>query len=325
LAPVAAVADEGILVPTITFPYDSVRAEDWCMTEEPEATSQDDELPEKQAQLLQEIAGAITEGARIEAAGREMALEGRRAQDHADVAYVAYKSAPLDVIESVDLEREIEGWRTLRRSLGTFADVVSQNVVTLSVQSMAISNSTSAVFTTMSTPSTTYSPSFLSAREQFFRLHSMPSLLADVGSSLRRLQLDSRGHGHRSATDLLDEAVGALERPVIGNGRPTSTLLPLRGAIDAAFAVLVSRRPTQEPAKNWYQKVRSIGGQCARAGLGIDVIERLAEDGARLNDELSEAKEAELSRVRQQELFCRVLLFLKTFLLSVDESRLRPA
>jgi hypothetical protein len=74
-----------------------------------------------------------------------------------------------------------------------------------------------------------------------------------------RLGLDRRSGNDRPALDLLHEAKSAMDRPVLGDGGPTSVLIPLRESIDAAIAELVRRRAKQEPVKGWKEKVVSVG------------------------------------------------------------------
>ena len=73
-------------------------------------------------------------------------------------------------------------------------------------------------------------------------------------ASMRRLGLDRRGGDSRPALDLLNEAKGAMERPVVGDGGAVSVLISLRECIGAAIAELVRRRPKQEEARRWMKR-----------------------------------------------------------------------
>jgi hypothetical protein len=148
--------------------------------------------------------------------------------------------------------------------------------------------------------------------------------MAELHAGMQRLQLDLDSPWSRAPTDLLNEAERALLLPVIGDGGPTSTLLTIRECIDGAISGLIPRRPTQEPAKSWGQKLSSIARQCGHPDIAVDVVERLAEDVGMLMNELSGAKQRPLTRREISRLFYRAAWFLKTFLGLIDEHRLKP-
>jgi hypothetical protein len=150
---------------------------------------------------------------------------------------------------------------------------------------------------------------------QLGQILDRPHLLDEVQSSMRRLGLDPR---------LLNEANGALERPVLHEGGPVSVLITLRECINRALAELLRRRPMQEPASKMCDKLTSLGRQCARAALQEAHFERLGVEGDLLLNDLSSAKQADMARQQLNDLFNRGVLFLNALTSSVDETRLRP-
>jgi hypothetical protein len=278
-------------------------------------------VEDKKARLLKEIREAKAEGARVEALGREIAAQGRLVQDLADASKDAYTSAPAEFAATVDWERHTASWQSLRTSFSGFAP--STRVITIT--GMGTTSSTMADFGRVTMPHRWRAPEFEEATTRLFQLHKRPELIEQVRDSMRRLRLDVGSHGRRSPLDLLAEAEAALLRPVLGDGGPTSTLIPLRGCIDETFAVLLKRRQQQEPAKTWGQKLMSVGRQCGYPDVPLDVIGRLADDANQLNDDLSGAKQGGLSRPELSRLFDRGVYFLKTLFTNIDEIRLRPA
>ena len=156
----------------------------------------------------------------------------------------------------------------------------------------------------------------------FGTLERNPQVEKAIASITSRLGLNSRGGGSRTPIDLLLEARGALDRPIVGDGRAVSVLVSLRECIDAAITELVRRRPTQEAVKGWSGKVVSVGSRIAVSFL-VSHFERLGVDGERLMNELSGAKQAAMTRDILMQYFNRGLLFLNALMESIDEARLR--
>jgi hypothetical protein len=71
--------------------------------------------------------------------------------------------------------------------------------------------------------------------------------------------------------------------------------------------------------------VVSIGGQCHRGTLDTAYFERLGDEAKNLNGQLSDAKQGAISRDQVKYLFSKALLFLGSFLGSIDDTKLRPA
>jgi len=161
---------------------------------------------------------------------------------------------------------------------------------------------------------------------QLRRILERTPLLDEARALMRRFGLDTRGGGFQAPLDLLNEAYGALERPVVAEGGTTSVLIPLRESIQAVLSELLRRRPSQELASSKaVGKLVSIGSQCARGDLPLSHFRRIGIDGDILLNDLSSTKQAQLTREQLGTLFNRGLLFLNVLMNSLDESRLKPA
>lgn len=141
---------------------------------------------------------------------------------------------------------------------------------------------------------------------------------------IRRLGLDTRRGDSKSALHLLEEARVSLDIPVSEDGGAIGTLLGLRGCINACVSELIRRRPAQEDAKTWKAKVASLGRHCGLARLNTAHFDNLGIEAEAMNDWLSAGKDKGLSRPEIQQLFTKGLLFLVSFLSSIDEAKLRP-
>src|SRR6185436_14688992 len=95
---------------------------------------------------------------------------------------------------------------------------------------------------------------------------------------------------------MLEDSVAALVRPVFGDGGPVSILVTLRECIDAVITELIRRRPKQEVAKSFGDKIISLGKQCGRPPLTNEHFVNLAFDGKKLMDVLSGGKQHALTR-----------------------------
>lgn len=173
--------------------------------------------------------------------------------------------------------------------------------------------------------STDIQPVIDAEKTKLFQILERSPLVEEVKRSMCRLGLDKRGGNSRTPLELLEEAQGALDRPVIQGGGPTTVLIPLRECIDAVITELVRRRPKQEPVKGWSGKVVSVGRHCAHPGLKLDHFDRIGADVEILMNQLSGAKQTSMNREELNRFFHRGTLFLKALMDSIDESLLKPS
>ncbi len=277
-------------------------------------------------ELLRLLSDVEPQAARLETLGQEIVRSARLSRDVAAPIRYLVSELPAESLEGARWDRLAETWRSWHRVAGDLVES-STMVNSFGAVSLIATSSGSETFATL--PVTT--PLSPRAQAVIQDAHSQLSLALarfplaeEARSSLRRLGLDVRGGSYRAPLQLLDEAMGALERPVVQAGGPVSVLIPLRECINSAISELIRRRPNQEPASKLGDKLASLARQCTRPGLGSGHVERLAADGEPLLDTLSMAKQADMSREQQTELFNRGLAFLNALISSVDETRLRP-
>ena len=147
-----------------------------------------------------------------------------------------------------------------------------------------------------------------------------PARFQEALQALTAFGLNGGFTGSKSATQSLADAHEALTRPSGSEVAAASVLIPAREALDAALAALLRRRRKQEEAKS---KVVSIGDQCAKDGFDASHFLRLESDLSTLQKRLSEAKQRSMGRWEVSVAFNDVLLFLISFLKSLDSKKMK--
>jgi hypothetical protein len=280
--------------------------------------------------LFNEIDEATAAAADYERLAQEQARHLRKIQDEAKATRDVIETAPVEYVGAVDLTPQIETYRMLTRSLRSATEHQRAEFTRVTYSAMGTTNTTAAALSFIDIPGglraqvVGESPHYVSARARFFQLQQIPELRSEIEKSLLNLGLDVPYPGHRTVADLLDEAIGALDRPVVDDGRGISTLVSLRSAIDATFASFMGRRPGQARPKKWPDKVQALGRQYGRDDLTPAQLDALAKSAAPLESRLSEGKSRDLSRATIREIMQQGLIFLNTLLRSIDENRLRP-
>ncbi len=160
------------------------------------------------------------------------------------------------------------------------------------------------------------------AYEGLERILEGSNIRNDIDAEIARLGLTTM-KGKETISSLLCQAEQAFTTPSGGQVAPAAVLIPLREAIDQAYAVLLQRRPNQEPAKGDSAKVKSICQQCKDASVDVAQIEFLVSEAPKLKDQLSGAKDNLLSRDEVRELLNKGLIYLRTFLRIIDAKKLK--
>jgi len=284
------------------------------------------EDPGKQKEeLVRLITDAEPEARKLESLGHGLVESARFTQDMAGPLAELVKQVPPDQLPPGEWTRQIEGWRAwheaARQLQGIRTTVNSFGAVSQAATNTSVSGVMPVFASGPHVPP--LPPRIEVPRTKLFQTLDRYPLVGRATASMRRLGLDSRGGSARPPLGLLQEARGALDRPVVGDGGPVSVLVSLRECIDAVITELVRRRPRQETAKSWDGKIVSVGGQCARPMLAAGHFSRLGVDAESLMNQLSGAKQAGMNRDQLAEFFNRGLLFLNAFMDSIDESLLR--
>ncbi len=251
----------------------------------------------------------------------------RFVQDIAKPLAQVYREIPADQMPTGEWTRQKQGWISWH-GMAARLQAIQPSVNSFSAMAMSSANSAVAGAVTWFAPfhgALQAPPAAASAMTSINQTLERFPLFEKALSSMRRIGLDRRGGDSRPALDLLHEAKGSMERPVVGDGGAVSVLISLRECIGAAITELVRRRPKQEEARRWSAKLVSVGSQCARASLSAGHFARLGEDADRLMDQLSGAKQTCMDRAQLIGLFNRGLLFLNAMMDSIDESTLKPS
>jgi hypothetical protein len=219
---------------------------------------------EKKEEVIRLIEGAGPEAKKLEAMGQQVVESARLTQDLAGPLAQLFRVIPTSDLSSEGWDIQLDNWNAWHAGVRKMQHVMPA----VSGMTMASVNST---FTTASMYFSLDQPMILAGAGEAFMAVSgaieRHNLADRAITSMRRLSLDRRGGNLRPALDLLAEAKGAMERPVVGDGGSVSVLISLRECVDATITELVRRRPEQEPAKNWKEKVVSIGRKCGKPSL----------------------------------------------------------
>lgn len=284
----------------------------------------EDQDKEKE-ELISLIESAEPEAKKLESLGQTIVESARFFRDISGPLAQVYKQIPAHQMPSGEWSRQSQSWRAWYGAVsgvqGMQTNVNNFTAMTASSANTAVSGVT--MIFGGSPPLIPPPPAAKAAITTLFQTLERHPQAEKAIASMRRLGLDRRGGDFRPALDLLNEAKGAIERPVVGSGGPVSVLISLRECIGAAIAELVRRRPKQEEVKRWSAKVVSVGGQCGRPSLPSDHFTRLGDDADRLMDRLSGAKQTGMDRTQLMGFFNQGLLFLNALMDSIDESKLR--
>lgn len=86
----------------------------------------------------------------------------------------------------------------------------------------------------------------------------------DVLTLIQRFDLDKAPRGKKSPSELFQTAYQAFENPVSDTNPVSTSLIPMRGCLQATIDELLRRRPRQEEARSQWDKIVSIGNQLKR-------------------------------------------------------------
>ena len=145
----------------------------------------------------------------------------------------------------------------------------------------------------------------------------------EVISLLTELGFDQKIGDRESPLDRFIFAHEAYKKPVSPDNPAVTSLIPIREAIGGVISELLKRRPNQERARNWHDKIISIGRQLKRESLSMDLVESWAQKWEVILNDLSEAKEKELTRAEWLHLLRQATIFLKNLLNGLDPGKFR--
>jgi len=274
--------------------------------------------------LTKILADAEKEASEVERLSQEGVQSARFTRDILKPARDFFAQIPNDdMLSEEEWQRAKEGWTAVRDSMQPILNSKPDlSRFTVAVSATTVSTNLFVYSVGPVTPS--FEPVQTAAKRELAQVLERSPLIDEVRKSITRLGLDVRT-GKRSALQLLEDAKLALDRPQSDEGDAASAaLIPLRECIESSLAELVRRRPEQEETgSKTVNKITSIGKQCGRPIFHADHFARLGADCTDLINKFSGAKQATMPRNEIMAQFNEGLLFLKAFLDSIDESKLR--
>jgi hypothetical protein len=293
------------------------------------------EDPAKQKEeLLKGLDDAEREAKRIAAAAKETLQNARLMSDACPQLRTLFQEMPISALSSSEWVRQnqnMKSWLEVAKSMPKLSEdvalfrVTTQAATNTSVSGVTVWFALGPSTSTHPSGSPPYPPVVHQASKRLADIVETYPSLDKTREQIRRLGLDSRGGDSKSALQLLEEARATLDAPVVDDGSASGALLALRECINTCVSELVRRRPHQEQAKTWKAKMVSLGRQCGLANLAVAHFDNLGIEAENTNDQLSEAKSKQLSRPEVRNRFAKGLLFLASFLSSINEAKLRPA
>jgi hypothetical protein len=290
-------------------------------------TKQNESRGEKD-DLLAEIQNVKAEADRGLNKGQQIVAECQYMKDFSDAAMEYLKLIPSDASLSGSYwENNKAVWKWARNGLQEFNDKSESHIKVLT-QINSYTTSPSADFFKPPNkfniiPDISVHPSILEAISKFNEVADRAEWVTKAEEELVRLRLDSGYSGEKSPLELLRQARESYLKPSSGEIDASTTLIPLREAINSAIKDLLRRRPSQEKAKNIRDKILSIGLQTREAHVNDADIEKLADQAEHMIDDLSKGKGGSLSRDEVRTLFIGGTSFLTAFLNSIDSAKLK--
>jgi hypothetical protein len=281
---------------------------------------------EKSSEELQsELLEAKKNAAEIGSIGREINQKGQLLFDFADATYQVIRNTPLH-----DTETPLRLWQGFNLHARNFIGSLQPTMEYLSLASSSADTATTSVLihSASSSDPIAYLPSEdqALARAAISHLQSVVSR-PQIKQQAQELLIEwGFAHGYRknlSPIELFETAYLAFEGPVTDNDPALTSLLPMRSCITIVIAELLKRRPQQEQTGNERAKILSIGCQLKWDQLNEDIISIWADQWADINDQLSQSKQADLSREGWGIRLNTATLFLSSFLNGLDQSKCR--
>ena len=264
--------------------------------------------------------------------GKQIARDARFLRDAADCTEAIINVLPENALPVEQWDNLIGSWQDVQ-SEGKSLEGLNQYADSFSAVASASGITMTSVFQVVSVPPV-YSDEVKFGKidyelihrkiDQFYLLFDKDALAAEVRALIIRFGLDSRSEDIRSALELFEDAVAALQLPSASDDSPVAIMIPLRECIDLIIDRLLKKRQKQElTGKKREDKLCSIGSQCGKEGRTSNYFRRLGGDADILRNELSTKKQLALPRKESLRLFERGALFIKALLTSIDENKLK--
>lgn len=277
--------------------------------------------PEKK--LDQVLEQSEEKGEEIAKIGRELTEAGRSMADMAkatrDVVHVV-KTPPNVQFLISDWELTNQQADLVLAQLGS-VDVPAFDSTTGTSSSTSVAIATPELFSIV--PADDH-PRLTTVLENLQQVSERAADANEVARLMKTLRLDQSSPGRKSAMELFQTAHAAFKAPVSDDNPVVTSLIPMRESIRTTIDFLLKKRPRQEKTKGEWGKVVSIGAQLKRNGLPPAIVNSWAFQWTNtLQNDLSPAKDEEITRDEWRQRLVRSTLFLKGFLAGIDPSKIR--
>lgn len=273
-------------------------------------------------ELINILNGISQTGEDIVEVGQSLIRTGQLMRDSANCFREILSELPRDLVPPSQITQSVQSWQALQLC-ATTSDCLYDVTNSLAVATSGAINTTVSMLNLNDHSPTSLPESARLARDRLSQVLDSSNLVDRVKAAMARLGLDRSGGSGRTALEFLNESQSGLKTPVTNGLEVTSVLISLRSSIDASITELTRRKPQQEKAGKWHDKVLFLGRQCGIATSPPGHFERLASRIGQIMDRLSGAKTTSMTREQLLEQFHEGITFLDAFLGSIDESKLR--
>jgi hypothetical protein len=280
-------------------------------------------MSEASDELKKVIKEVKEQASQIAKTGRDLTEQGQTIVDLAD--------ANLQLNDLLhyqpDIEYQIMNWQSVSNTLHNVRQGIEGIKVSINSTSGGITGSSSDIFNHKTIFEGLPPESRLlaeSAKSKINWILDRDSNEKDLISQMISFGLDKADPGKKSPVELIQTGYDAFKRPVAENNPISTSLIPIREAINSSIARLLSQRQMQEEAKNVHSKIVSIGKHLKRDEISNETVEIWADQWERMLDEyLSSAKEQSIKRDEWETRIKEVTIWFKSFLEGLDPQKLR--
>jgi hypothetical protein len=276
----------------------------------------------KREGLLGEAAEAKRNSPKLIEKGRNLTEAGQSAHDSATAFEELARKAPDGFFSGPNFDHVLSGFREFNSMAREQSDLITTDEILIRLSRQI---TTSATISSTAAATTCFGPKAVASPE----LKSLEMLLhrtIDVDSVVKLMKLVGLDIGRgskRTPVQLLQTAQQAFKRPFASEGYAVAVLVPLRESIQGSINELLKKRPTTEKTGRWKKKITSIGQHCGKSDVSSNQIERVAAITHALIDELSGAKDRNMTRERIAGLLDQGVALLQDFLSLIDRTKLR--
>jgi hypothetical protein len=227
-----------------------------------------------------------------------------------------------------DIEYRIADWENLGYSL----QIAQQGIETIYIPMLSSTAGTATVsssdaydpqFFKMSTPRTAW-PAVEEALATILRIITREADEKHLVDLMINIGLDKAESSKKSPVELILTGFQAFKAPITKNNPVSTSLIPIRTAIELSINRLLKQKQTQEETKAWHAKILSIGNQLKRDEISIETIESLAHNWDHMLDKcLSPSKEQNIKREEWEIRIKEVTVWFRSFLESLDPKKFR--